>query len=146
MFESEHGPSGGIGGCCHDEINIIEPGKNYGWPEVAGGGGAPRFVDPIAESGATATWAPSGIAIPSTGPWKDSLLVAALRGTQLRRFVLQPPEFKRVSDQEALFQTLGRLRDVVQGPDGSLYLLTSNRDGRGRPGPDDDRILRIIFR
>jgi glucose/arabinose dehydrogenase len=146
LFEAEHGPSGGIGGCCHDEINLIEPGKNYGWPEVAGAGGGSRFVDPIAESGASTTWAPSGIAIPSAGPWRSSLLVAALRGTQLRRFVLQAPEFRRVTDQEAFFQNLGRLRDVVQGPDGSLYILTSNRDGRGRPGPDDDRVLRVVFR
>lgn len=146
LYASEHGPSGGPGSCCHDEINIIEPGKNYGWPEVAGAGGAPRFVDPIAESGAHDTWAPSGIAIPSGGPWRNNLLVTALRGTHLRRLVLDPPDFRRVSAQEMLFRELGRLRDVVQGPDGTLYLLTSNRDGRGRPGADDDRLLRVVFR
>jgi glucose/arabinose dehydrogenase len=140
LYESEHGPS------AHDEINILESGKNYGWPEVTGTGGGSRFVDPIAESGGSTTWAPSGIAIPSAGPWRNSLLAAALRGNQLRRFVLQAPEFRRVTEQEAFFQNLGRLRDVVQGPDGSLYMLTSNRDGRGRPGPDDDRLLRIVFR
>lgn len=145
LFASEHSPSGELG-CCHDEVNLIEPGKNYGWPEVVGTGGGARFVDPIADSGAGTTWAPSGIAIPSSGPWRNNLLMAALRGTQLRRFVLQPPEFRRVIEQEAFFQNLGRLRDVVQGPDGTLYLLTNNRDGRGRPGPDDDRILTVVFR
>lgn len=153
MFASEHGPSGELG-CCHDEINIIEPGGNYGWPVVAGAGEpiifwkliSRRHIGPLVESGAGATWAPSGIAIPSSGPWRNSLLMAALRGAQLRRFVLQPPEFRRVVDQEAFFQNLGRLRDVVQGPDGTLYILTNNRDGRGRPGPADDRILNITFR
>lgn len=147
MFESEHGPSGEFGLCCHDEINIIESGKNYGWPHKAGVGGVPEYVDPIAESGASATWAPSGALIPNSGPWRGSLLVATLRGAHLRRFVLLPPDFRRVLRQEMYFSgELGRLRDIEQGPDGSLYLLTSNRDGRGRPTPDDDRFLRIVFR
>lgn len=147
MYESEHGPTGEFGLCCHDEINIIEPGKNYGWPNVAGMGGAPRFVDPIVESGAGDTWAPSGIVMPTSGPWRGSLLIAALRGDHLRRLVLTPPDFRQVTRQEVYFPgELGRLRDAVQGPDGTLYLLTSNRDGRGRPAPDDDRLLRIVFR
>ncbi len=146
MFESEHGPSGEFGLCCHDEVNIIEPGKNYGWPFKAGIGGSPRYVDPIVESGATDTWAPSGILIPTSGPWRGSVLIAALRGVHLRRLVLRPPDFRQVLRQETYFSgELGRLRDVVQGPDGSIYLLTSNRDGRGRPTPEDDRVLRIVF-
>ena len=147
MYAAEHGPSGELGLCCHDEVNVIEAGKNYGWPEVAGLGGAPRFVDPIAESGANETWAPSGILVPSSGPWRGSILVAALRGEHLRRLVLAATEFRRVERQELHFRgELGRLRDIVQGPDGSIYLLTSNRDGRGRPSPEDDRFLRIVFR
>jgi glucose/arabinose dehydrogenase len=146
MFESEHGPSGEFGLCCHDELNIIEPGKNYGWPAKAGIRGDPRYVDPIAESGATATWAPSGILIPTSGPWRGSVLMACLRGVHLRRFVLASPDFRRVQSQEVYFEgELGRLRDVVQGPDGTIYLLTSNRDGRGRATSEDDRVLRIVF-
>jgi len=146
MYAAEHGPSGDLGLCCRDEVNVIEAGKNYGWPEASGRGGAPRFVDPLADSGANETWAPSGILVPSRGPWRGNLLMTALRGTHLRRLILTGPEFTGVSNQEVYFRELGRLRDVVQGPDGTIYLITNNTDGRGRPGPNDDRLLRIIFR
>ena len=136
MYAAEHGPSGDLGLCCRDEVNVIEAGKNYGWPEASGRGGAPRFVDPIADSGSNETWAPSGILVPSRGTWRGSLLMTALRGTHLRRLVLSGPDFTRVSSQEVYFRgELGRLRDVIQGPDGTIYLITNNTDGRGRPGP-----------
>jgi len=148
LFSTEHGPSGAPPNCCHDEVNIIEPGKNYGWPMVFGMARDPRFVDPILESGLD-TWAPSGASFYSGDKlpqsWKDNLFFAALRNQHLHRVILQPPEFIKVQLQEKLFAgAFGRLRDVVQGPDGFLYLATSNRDGRGTPAPDDDRILRII--
>jgi len=147
MYEAEHGPSGDLGLCCRDEVNVIEAGKNYGWPEASGQGGAPRFVDPIADSGANETWAPSGILVASRGPWRDSLLVTALRGSQLRRLILAGPEFARVASQGVYFRgELGRLRDIVQGPEGTLYLLTNNTDGRGSPRVNDDRLLKIVFR
>lgn len=146
LFAAEHGPSGERGLCCRDEVNIIEAGKNYGWPEISGRGGGSGFVDPIADSGRDDTWAPSGILIPSRGPWQGSVLVTALRGMHLRRFILAGPEFVRVADQEVYFSgDLGRLRDVFQGPDGTIYLLTNNSDGRGRRGANDDRLLRIVF-
>ncbi len=145
LYAAEHGPSGDLGLCCRDEVNVIEAGKNYGWPESAGPGGAPRFVDPIASSGSNETWAPSGILIPSRGPWRSSLLVAALRGSHLRRLVLSGTGFTQVSSQEVYFRELGRLRDVIEGPDGTIYLLTSNTDGRGQPRANDDRLLRIVF-
>ncbi len=147
MYAAEHGPSGDLGLCCRDEVNVIEPGANYGWPEVSGRGGAPRFADPIADSGPADTWAPSGIAVPARGPWAGSLLVAALRGEHLRRLVLGGARMTQVMGQEVYFRgELGRLRDVVEGPDGALYLLTSNTDGRGRPRPGDDRLLKVVFR
>lgn len=146
LFAAEHGPSGDRGLCCRDEVNIIEAGKNYGWPEAAGRGGGSGFVDPIADSGPEDTWAPSGILIPSRGPWQGSVLVAALRGTHLRRLILAGPQFVRVSGQEVHFRgDLGRLRDVFQGHDGMIYLLTNNTDGRGRRGSTDDRLLRIVL-
>jgi glucose/arabinose dehydrogenase len=147
MYESEHGPTGEFGLCCRDKVNVIEAGKNYGWPDVAGRGGAPKFVDPIADSGTTDTWAPSGILVPLRGPWQDSLLVAELRGVSLRRLILTGVGFTQVRDQEVYFRDdLGRLRDIFQGPDGTLYLLTNNTDGRGSPRPHDDRLLKLVFK
>jgi glucose/arabinose dehydrogenase len=147
LYAAEHGPSGDLGLCCRDEVNVIEPGANYGWPEASGRGGAPRFVDPIADSGPSDTWAPSGIVVPARGPWAGSLLVAALRGEHLRRLLLSGPRFTLLVGQEVYFRTeLGRLRAVAEGPDGALYLLTNNTDGRGRPRPGDDRLLRVVFR
>ncbi len=147
MYASEHGPTGEFGLCCRDKVNVIEAGKNYGWPEVVGRGGAPKFVDPIADSGTTDTWAPSGILVPSRGPWQDSVLVAELRGVSLRRLILTGAGFTQVRDQEVYFRdALGRLRDVFQDPDGRLYLLTNNTDGRGTPRPHDDRLLKLVFR
>jgi glucose/arabinose dehydrogenase len=133
LFAAEHGPSG------HDEVNLIRPGNNYGWPEVAGRAKSPgRFVDPIVESGASDTWAPSGIAF-----LDGHLYVAGLRGQRLLRVTLDSAA--GVSAVTPLLaRTHGRLRDVVVGPDGALYVTTSNRDGRGSPRPDDDRVLRVV--
>jgi glucose/arabinose dehydrogenase len=130
LLASEHGPAG------HDEVNQIRPGRNYGWPEARGRAGDSRYADPIVESGAE-TWAPSGIAILGA-----DLFVAALRGRRLLRIGLGPD--LSVTRVGALLEgTHGRLRDVVVGPDGALYVATSNRDGRGWPSVDDDRVLRV---
>ena len=131
LLAAEHGPSG------HDEVNHILPGRNYGWPAVRGRGGDPRYVDPLVESGDRDTWAPSGIAFLG-----GDLFVAGLRGERLLRFTLGPG--LAVTHAGVLLNgTHGRLRDVVVGPDGALYVATCNRDGRGRPARDDDRILRL---
>ncbi len=134
LFAAEHGPSG------HDEINHILPGRNYGWPEVRGRGNDSRYVEPLLESGQE-TWAPSGIAFLG-----DDLFVAALRGWRLLRVTLAPDRGAVVHVSALLSGTYGRLRDVLVGPDGALYVTTSNRDGRGWPAPDDDRILRVTSR
>jgi glucose/arabinose dehydrogenase len=134
LYASEHGPSG------HDEINLIQPGRNYGWPEVAGRVGArgEKFVEPILESGARDTWAPSGMAF-----LQGHLYVAGLRGQRLLRVTLGA-DGGVTGVTPLLAGTHGRLRDVVVGLDGALYVATNNRDGRGSPRPDDDRILRVI--
>jgi glucose/arabinose dehydrogenase len=137
LYATEHGPSGEDGRCCHDEVNLIVPGGNYGWPTYAGAGGDARFRDPIVESG-TETWAPSGAAF-----WRGSLYVAALRGAHLRRLTFGPDGQRVVANEALLSGAYGRLRAVVAGPDGALWLTTSNRDGRGRPAPEDDRLLRL---
>jgi aldose sugar dehydrogenase len=140
LVSSEHGSS------AHDEINIVKAGKNYGWPVIAGDQKGPEFVNPILHTGDD-TWAPSGAAFYTSEnipKWKGKYFIATLRGNHLRMLDLDI-EKNQVITSESLFpNTFGRLRDASMGPDGNLYLLTSNRDGRGSPSENDDRILRII--
>ncbi|MEU6329337.1 PQQ-dependent sugar dehydrogenase [Streptomyces sp. NPDC047049] len=123
-----------------DELNLIEPGKNYGWPEVEGKGKrrAARsvFTDPV-EVWRTADASPSGIAYA-----KGSIWMASLRGERLWRIPLNGT--KPVAAPQAFLKgTYGRLRTVVAADDGALWLVTSNTDGRGTPHKGDDRILRL---
>jgi glucose/arabinose dehydrogenase len=127
LFASEFGQN------TYDELNRIEAGRNYGWPTVEGTGDDPRFVNPVA-TWATSDASPSGIAIVG-----DQVYVACLRGQKLYRLGLDGG-----SPVALLAGAYGRLRHVTPAPDGSLWVLTSNRDGRGSPAPDDDRILRLI--
>ncbi len=139
LYETEHGSS------ATDEVNYVDAGKNYGWPDVRGDQSQPGMVSPIVHSGSE-TWAPSGAAFVSGGPWDGSFLFAGLRGETLYRLVLDQADPRRVvSFEKYLSGQYGRLRDVVQGPDGALYVLTNNTDGRGSPRAGDDRILRITF-
>jgi glucose/arabinose dehydrogenase len=133
VFEIETGAT------TNDEINILAPGKNYGWPEQEGTGGmAKGFTDPIWTSG-TVTYATSGAAFvtgDAWGAWSGSLFVATLKEQDLRRFAVNGTS---VVPKEVLYdQKYGRLRSVVQGPDGALYVTTSNGSG--------DRIIRIAPR
>ncbi len=145
LVESEHGPSG-ISPCCNDEINLIEPGRSYGWPTVYGIAGDPSFTDPLLSTGSD-TWAPSGMTFyssQSVPEWTGKFLAATLRGHHLRVLEVRfAPSVEVVTSVAFLSESYGRLRDVVQGPDGFVYIATSNRDGRGSPSPSDDRILRI---
>ena len=130
VFEVEHGAT------TNDEINILAPGKNYGWPEQEGIGGAARgFIDPIWTSG-TATYATSGAAFVTGdrwGSWSGSLFIATLKEQDLRRFEVSGTN---VVPKEVLYdQKYGRLRSLVLGSDGALYLTTSNGSG--------DRIVRV---
>jgi glucose/arabinose dehydrogenase len=147
LYETEHGPTGEDGRVANDEINLIEPGRNYGWPEVVGSSNDARFVNPLFNTGDNETWAPSGCSFYKGDVfrhWRNSLFVATLRGSHLHRFLFDP-ETGQVRESEYLLQgSLGRLRDVVEGPDGVVYVLTSNRDGRGQLLPGDDRILRLV--
>lgn len=144
LYETEHGPSGGSLGCCQDEVNFVEPRRNYGWPTIKGDQTQEGMVTPILHSGLTNTWAPSGAAFVTQGPWAGSFLFVGLRGQALFRLTLDPDNPRKVVAFEPLFERrFGRLRDVVEGPDGAIYILTSNRDGRGSPIADDDRLLRV---
>jgi glucose/arabinose dehydrogenase len=141
LYATEHGSS------ARDEVNRIQPGQNYGWPTVRGKAGDSRFVDPVHESG-NETWAPAGAAFYDgslLGPWQGSLFYGTLRGQHLHRLQLGGPNFDQVVSEEKLFDgEYGRIRAVSVGPDGALYFSTSNRDGRGSPTNEDDRVLRIV--
>lgn len=118
-----------------DELNRIEPGANYGWPLVEGVGRREGLTDPFV------TWttdeaSPSGIAVAG-----DAVHVAALRGARL--WTVGLVDAARDPDPTASLD-LGRLRDVVAGPDGALWVLTQNTDGRGEPRPGDDRLVRLL--
>jgi glucose/arabinose dehydrogenase len=127
MYASEFGQD------TWDELNVITPGANYGWPEVEGVADRDEYVDPVQQ------WTPDQ-ASPSGMTYLDgTLYIANLRGTVLRAV----PTGDRGSSTELYEGELGRLRDVAAGPDGRLWLLTSNTDGRGEPGPDDDRLLAV---
>lgn len=140
LYSSEHGQS------AHDEINRIEPGANYGWPVISGDEQQTGMKTPILHSG-EATWAPSGMTFVSKGPWAGQLLVANLRGEQLLKITLDTNQPGTVRETAVLYRDeLGRLRDVVEGSDGSLYILTNNRDGRGQPRTGDDKIIRLKTR
>ncbi|QLH02918.1 glucose sorbosone dehydrogenase [Nitrosopumilus cobalaminigenes] len=145
LFATEHGPSGWRG-VAHDEINKIVAGANYGWPDVIGDEKKEELVNPILHSGKD-TWAPSGAEFYDSDKipqWKGKYFVATLRGSHLHMIEFDS-EKNSVNSHEKLFQDeFGRLRDVQTGPDGFLYILTSNQDGRGTPKTNDDKILRIV--
>jgi glucose/arabinose dehydrogenase len=122
-----------------DELNLIAPGRNYGWPLFEGTGNDPRYVDPQVEWSPTSTASPSGLAI-----LDDIAYVASLRGEVLWQVDVADG---RAGEPRALrLGDLGRLRTVAVAPDGSLWLMTNNTDGRGDPRPRDDRIVRLTVR
>ena len=124
LISTEHGPNG------FDEVNEIAEGNNYGWPEVTGSDHG-DFTAPLRVYEESV--APSGATF-----WEGAFWFATLRGEALRRLTLDDE-----SEDVLLANEYGRLRTVRVGPDGDLYVLTSNRDGRGSPVDGDDRVLRL---
>jgi glucose/arabinose dehydrogenase len=141
LVATEHGPSGGDGPRGFDEVNVVREGGNYGWPDVHGSEhgrfDAPVIVydEAIAPSGGSFVTKPGS-------EWTGDFLFGALVGEQVRRVRLRGN--RAVVDERVPEIDLGRVRTVVEGPDGALYALTSNRDGRGSPRPGDDRLVRIV--
>lgn len=133
LWSTEHGPSGLQSG--NDEINKIEPGKNYGWPIIQGTERREEMVTPVVTSGVTTTWAPASAAIIG-----DVLFFGGLRGQSLYEAKITANPISVIAHFKGKF---GRIRDAVVGPDGYLYITTSNKDGRGIPAADDDKIIRI---
>ncbi len=119
----------------YDELNLIEIGKNYGWPEVEGRAERDGFTDPVVVWDPSEA-SPSGIAVRG-----GAVYVAGLRGRRL--WQVPVPNGRAGEPQGLLTEEYGRLRTVEVAPDGSLWLITSNTDGRGNPREGDDRILRL---
>ncbi|MBD3208250.1 MAG: PQQ-dependent sugar dehydrogenase [Candidatus Nealsonbacteria bacterium] len=136
LWSTEHGRSGILSGL--DELNLIQRGKNYGWPLIQGDETQAEMVSPVIHSGSDTTWAPAGAA------YKDgSIFFCGLRGSALYEAEINLQE-KKVDSLNIHFKDVfGRLRAAVLGPDGNLYITTSNTDGRGNPRSGDDKIIRI---
>ncbi|MFQ5941381.1 MAG: PQQ-dependent sugar dehydrogenase [Nitrososphaerales archaeon] len=131
LYATEHGPVG------NDEINVIKAGMNYGWPVEQCV--AEKFVAPIMCYEVTV--APAGAIFYSSNrlPYTNDLFFGTLRGKHVEHIMFDSNGTKA----ENFLAGFGRIRDIVEGPDGYLYIATSNRDGRGLPASDDDKILRI---
>ncbi len=122
-----------------DELNLIRKGHNYGWPRVEGGDGRGGYHDPLATWNTDAC-SPSGVAVAGGRAW-----LGALRGHALWSVRLDGPN--RGRKVRYFHEQFGRIRTVQRAPDGSLWITTSNHDGRpSTPHPNDDRILRVAFR
>jgi glucose/arabinose dehydrogenase len=152
MYASEHGPTiERVGLCCNDELNLITKGGFYGWPyragRVASGlgtGTAPAgAIDPIATSGTSATWAPANMALWNGPDGTTHIYQANLRGSNVMHFVVNKTSPNVVRSSTVEMSGLGRYRTAKFGPDGCLYLSTSNRDSRGTPRTGDDRIIKV---
>ena len=144
VYSSEHGPSN------DDEINKIEAGRNYGWPNVEGYCNLPAEITFCAANNVreplttwTPTIAPAGLTYydhPAIPGWRNSLLLAVLKNARLVQLNVQPSGSVTKAPVDFL-TTFGRLRAICVSPQGKVYVGTSNRDGRGNPAATDDRIL-----
>jgi aldose sugar dehydrogenase len=148
LLVTDHGPSGEMGRRGHDEVNVAQAGDNLGWPTIYGCETREGMVTPIltwrqaVPPGGAAVY--RGNAIPE---WNGSLIVAALGSRTLHRVVLTDEDPPRLESHEVYFRNeLGRLREIITGPDGELYLTTSNCDGRGNCPDERDRLLKIVPR
>ena len=136
IFATEHGSD-------HDEINVLQAGKNYGWPQVIGESGG-QFTDPITTYSPTIAPASATFYDGPIEEWEGRLFFGTLAGQHLRRVTLDSDGRSVLDQHQLLVEEYGRLRTVFTGPKDHLYVTTSNQDGRGHPAPTDDRVLRIM--
>lgn len=133
LWVTDHGPSGSQSG--FDELNLVRAGGNYGWPTISGDEQREGMLTPVAHSGRSDTWAPAGMAF-----YNGSLFFAGLRGNSLYEAIIQTDD--SVEMKSHFRSEFGRLR-AVSFYNGSLYVSTSNKDGRGSSRENDDKIIRI---
>jgi len=145
LWETEHGPSGNDGPGGGDEVNRIEKGANYGWPVVSHEKSQAGMIDPkVLYTPAVAPASGmfySGDVFPQ---FANNFFFGGLRGTGLYRVVVSEDGKNVVSKEKLAGVDVGRVRDVVTGPDGYIYFSSSNKDGRGQAKSGDDRIYRLV--
>lgn len=145
LWVTDHGPSGELGRSGHDKVSVARAGDNLGWPTIYRCESGKGLVTP------SIVWRqalpPGGAAIytgNSISEWKGSLIIPTLRSQNLQRVIFNPQSPQQVQRHEVYLQGKhGRLRDAIMGPDGELYVTTSNCDGRGNCPSQQDKILRI---
>ncbi|MFW9261414.1 PQQ-dependent sugar dehydrogenase [Nostoc sp. CALU 546] len=145
LWVTDHGPSGELGRSGHDKVSVARAGDNLGWPTIYRCESGEGLITP------SIVWRqalpPGGAAIytgNSIPEWKGSLIIPTLRSEHLQRVVFNPQSPQKVERHEVYLQgKYGRLREAIMGPDGELYVTTSNCDGRGSCPSQQDKILRI---
>ena len=146
MYETEHGPSGFDGPGGGDEVNIIKKGKNYGWPVVHHKMHKEGMEDPLLEF--TPAVAPAGAMFYSGNmfpEFKNNFFFCCLRGEGIIRVLIDEKDPEKIISYDKMKEIdFGRIRDIEEAPDGSIYFCTSNRDGRGSVRGGDDKIYRIV--
>jgi glucose/arabinose dehydrogenase len=158
MIMVDHGPSGELGRSGHDEVNIVSAGQNLGWPTIYACQARANLISPLI------TWvnaqAPAGLAIyrgSRLEGWQGDAVIGLLRGGHLHRvktsvsgrnlsLVTHESYFSGTPGESTGTTRFGRLREVISGPDGELYVTTSNCDGRGRCPAARDMILKLVPR
>lgn len=146
MLATEHGPSGEFGWVAHDEINLIKPGQNYGWPIAYAGMESDTLTPALIHSGSE-TWAPSGCTWLGPGSiWPNCLVIATLRGSRLKRFYLNTDATAVNNCSDTLVNTFNRLRCIVEGPGYSLIFGSSNTGVINPPPAEDDKIYRLYIK
>ncbi len=146
LIETEHGPSGFDGPLGGDEINMVEKGKNYGWPVVSHKDHKDGMEDPLLVFTPAVAPAAGMFYTGTTFPqWKNHFFFAMLKGEGIMHVVFDPKDSKKILQFEKVPNVVvGRIRELVQGPDGNIYFATSNEDGRGNAKSGDDKIYRIV--
>ena len=148
LYSSEHGPQN------DDEVNRIEAGANYGWPDVEGfcdGGSEQEFCNSHSVIEPLAAWTPTlavaGLdyySLTDKTFWENQLLLTSLKAGKMLSLQLSPDGNEISSEKVWINDQFGRLRDICISPQGRVFIATSNRDGRGSPADDDDRIIELI--